>query len=260
MTSILRAGILKEMEETVNNNPPPNNTPPQSGQQQSSQPTMPKIPLPHLSPFKLILFSGIGFVCLMGLVNVFLQYISAPKDSPGNTTKVTISPTPVPVKIKTFTNKKFHYSVKYPDTLEQSEETPYSTAFTIKQRQFGHLVFPSLYVSVIPDGFTDKAKVYNFMSADAVDKFYTMQDNQSLQTETGTNAEHWIFKRLAAFTVADVQGVMIQNDNVLEGNGAINRRVLLKKNGFTYIIGSYYQSQQELNDYRDFLISFTFLP
>lgn len=232
----------------------------QPAPEQSSQNAMPQSPQPQrksMSLIKKIFVIFFGTVCFFGVWNSIAERINPPKQPatiPTNTT------TNTPVQTKTYTNKKYHYFVKYPDNLAMSEETPYSTVFTIKPKPVARLVFPLLYVSVIPDGFTNtKGEVYNFMTAEIINKFYALPDNETIQTETGTNAEYWKFKKLATIPVAGIDGIVIQNDNVFEGNGAVNRRVIVKKNGLTYIIGSYFQSQEELTIFRDFVLNFAFL-
>lgn len=231
--------------------PPP---PPQPNQPASSS-IKPPGPFSFIKKTILIVFV---IICLFGVWNTVIPVLF-PSKQIQNTNSQTNSPSQA-VQLKTYTNKKYNYSVNYPDTLAVSEETPYSTVFMINPKPVARLVFPTFYVSVIPDGFTNqKGEVYNFMSAEVINRFYTMQDNESLQTESGTNAEYWTFKKLATIPLVGTEGVVIQNDNVFEGEGYANRRILIKKDGFTYILGSYFQSQEELTSFHDFVMSFTFL-
>lgn len=216
------------------------------------------VPRKSLSLWKKILLIIFGTVCFFGIWNTILPLIF-PQKQPAETTDTQSMSPSIPTNGKTYTNKKYKYSVKYPDTLAMTEETPYSTVFTINPKPVARLVFPTFYVSVIPDGFTKKDEVYNFMETDSINNFFSMQDNESLQTEAGTTAEYWTFKRLAAISVGGESAIMIQNNNVFEGEGLTNRRILIKKNGLTYIIGSYFQSQEELTSFQNFVMNFTFL-
>ena len=257
---------MEDRETNVYGNPPAQvATTPQ--EQPPSQPATPQTPSPEqssqpprksMSLIKKIFVIFFGTVCFFGIWNSIAERINPPKQ-PATTTTTTSSGTPTG-QIKTYTNKKYKYTVKYPDNLEMAEETPYSTVFTIKPKPVARLVFPLLYVSVIPDRLAKPDEVYNFMTAETINKFYALPDNESIQTETGTNAEYWKFKKLASIPVGGIDGVVIQNENVFEGNGAVNRRILVKKNGMTYLIGSYFQSQEELTVFRDFVMSFSFLP
>ena len=246
-------------ENNINND---SNFAQQAPQQQVPQPqtvppaTMMRKPLTTFGLIKMVVAGLFGIVCLFGVWSAISDNFL-----PHNKSGAVISPSVAPsvaVAWKTFTNNKFHYSVKYPDSLEMSQDSPYSTVYQVKNRQ--RIGFPSLYISVIPDGFSNKDAIYNFMSADVINNFFTLPDNGSQLIEPGQDPQYWTYKRLASVPVADVSGVMIENDNVWDSqDGVINRRVLVKRNGFTYIIGSYYHTQQELNDFHDFVSSFTFL-
>ena len=239
------------MEDQTNNNTTPNNIPPPVA-------PPPRKPMSLLKKIIIIIF---GTVCLFGLWDTFFPSKNPPTQTNNTpTTATTNSPTPS-LNRKTYTNTKNKYSVNYPTNLELSQETPYSILFMQKQKQPGPPGFPSLYISAIPDGFNNtNTAVYNFMPADTINNFYTMKDNETKQTQTGTNAQYWTFQRLAKIPVADGEGIVIQNNNVWEGgNGLKDRRIIVKKNGITYIIGSYYKTQQELDDFHNFLLSFKFL-
>lgn len=161
---------------------------------------------------------------------------------------------------KTYTNKKLNYSLQYPGTLELSEVTAYSTTFMTKSKPLGGLVFPTLYISVIPDNFNgDQENIFNFMPADVINNFYTMRDNETQQTQTGFGSEYWIFKKIGTIQIAGIDGVIVENSNIIEGPGLVNRRIIIKKGGFTYLFGSYYNTQEELTALQKFILSFNFL-
>ncbi len=221
-------------------NSPQNTVPPQ---------TVTPAPRKGMSLFIKIIIAIFGVVCLFGVLKVTLQHVY-PTDQTKDS-KIIQS-----ANWKTYTNKKYNFAVNYPDYLKFSE-TPYSTAFVMKQNQSGSTGFPTFYISVIPDGFNNDKEVYHFMSEEIVDKLYSINDNANLQI--GPDAEFWTFKKLASIPVSGIDGVLIQNNNVLQGNGLVNRRIVVKKSGFTYIIGNYFKSQQELDDFYKFLVSFKFL-
>ena len=117
-----------------------------------------------------------------------------------------------------------------------------------------------MYVSTIPEGFNNDNDIYNFMPANIVDRFFSMRENEFQQTVTRDNAQYFTFKSLGSINVNGIDGVMIENDNVLDAqDNEKNRRILLKRNGLTYIIGNFYRTQQDLDDLHKFLMSFKFL-
>lgn len=221
----------------------------------------------------------IGVTLVVIIVGVGAYYLGARKNNaitPQITSQTpTSQPSPTSIaqpttssvdkeNLETYTNSKFNYSVKYPSNLELSQidlqNAPYSAIFNIKQTEPGPVGFPSLYISVIPDGFTNTGSVvYNFMPADVINSFYTMSVGDVKQTQTGTYSEFWTYKKLQNTTVAGQKGIVIENSKVWEGgNGLVDRRVYIKKNGYTYMIGTYYQTPQELNTFQNFLSNFTF--
>lgn len=238
------------MEENKSQNAQ-NSTPPETV---SPPPQAAAPPRKPMSLFKKIIYSVVGVVCFFGLIQVALQSFFPEKKS--NSQPIAI--TPANVSWKTYTNKKNNYSVTYPDYLKFSENK-YSTVFVTKVSKADSEEFPSLYISVIPEGTENTTEIYNYMSPDSVSKFFTMMDNESLETQSWPYAEYSTFKKLAALPVAGIQGVVIQNNNVLKGEGIVNRRILVKNGNYTYIIGSYYKTQQDLDVLRIFLESFKFL-
>jgi len=199
---------------------------------------------------KTIFLSIFGIICIFGIIQVVSQTFFPPE----NKTK-SVKLSPESTVWETYVNKNNSYSVSYPDTLELSE-TKYTTVFTLNNSSEGIPGFPLLYVSVIPDGFENDKEVYNFMSQTTINKIFSLRDSESIQTEAGPDSEYWTFTRLAAFSVSGSQGVMIENKNVYQGQGLINRRILVRGTNKTYIIGSYYSTQQELNALQMFLNSF----
>lgn len=173
-----------------------------------------------------------------------------------NTTK---QDSTVPADWKVYTNQKYNYSVKYPSTLDATEETPYSALFNVIQTKPGPTGFPTFYVSVIPDGSTNKdSTIYNFVYQEDRDKFVSLQVGDSVNTRKGgVYSEFWTYKRLIDTTVDGLSGLVIENNKVWDGgNGLVDRRVFIRKNGLTYMLGTYYQNPQGLNNFQSFLSSF----
>lgn len=158
---------------------------------------------------------------------------------------------------KTYTNKTYHYSVSYPGYLGLTD-TPYTAVFQEKQSQFARADFPAMYISSIPAGFTDNKKIYNFMPLDVIEKLFSASINEGVQIAPGEDAKYWTYTKLATLQVSGESGIIIQNNNVEHSEGDVNRMILVRKNGVTYIIGSYYKTQQELDDFYHFLSSFHF--
>jgi hypothetical protein len=97
------------------------------------------------------------------------------------------------------------------------------------------------------------------MSEDVINRLFQAANNESVQTVTGEDAQYWVFTKLATFPVSGVEGIIIQNNNVQHSEGEVNRRVLVRKDGVTYIIGSFYKTQEELDEFFKFLQGFKFL-
>lgn len=165
---------------------------------------------------------------------------------------------------QTYSNEKLGYSVKYPTNLEISkmdlQNAPYSAIFSIKRSGPGGPGLPVFYISVIPNGFTNtNSVVYNFMSDDLINSFFSMNIGEVKQTQTGTYSEFWTYKKLPNTTIAAQSGATIENDKVWEGgDGLKDRRVFVKRNNYTYMLGTYYRTSQELTDFQNFIENFTF--
>lgn len=210
----------------------------------------------RLSLFKKIIYSIVGIVCFFGIIQIVSQNLfpeNKPKSQPA-----AVVVTPSKVSWKSYANSKNNYSVKYSDYLKYSE-TRYSTVFIPKNTQSVSSDYPSLFISVIPDDLEDKKDIYNYMSPDIINKIFSMHDNESIETQSWPNTEFSTFRRLTQLPVSGKEGIIIQNNKVLKEEGMANRRVLIRNQDSTYIIGCYYRTQQELDAFRNFLDSFKFL-
>ncbi len=205
------------------------------------------------SPIKKIFFIIIAVVCFFGIVQIISQNLF-PAKSDRNQTRQTAPPIS---DWKTYKNKTYKYSVEYPGHLKFSE-AKYSTVFVPEKAASEVEEFPDFYISVIPQGTDNTRDIYNFMSEDIVAKFFSMRDGEALETQSWPYAEYSTFKKLAVIPLLGTSAVVIENPNVLKGDGRINRRILLKKGESTIIIGSFYKTQQELDSFRRFLESFSF--
>jgi len=207
----------------------------------------------HMGVFKKVFLGIFGFICLLGILRVgILNFF------PANSQTQVVKKATRAAGWLAYTNKTHHYSVSYPDNLKVSE-TPYSVIFQEKSEQAGVIGFPAIYVSVIPKGFETRKEVYNFMPESEIEKIYAMNDNAQLHTDIAPDAQYGVFTRLAAIPVGGVEGVMLQNTNVWQGEGFVNRRVVVRRENTTYIIGSYFKNQEELEVFRRFIESFVFV-
>jgi hypothetical protein len=165
--------------------------------------------------------------------------------------------------VNSYNNPKYGYSIRFPDDLEISQKdlinAPYSVILNEKKPPEGP-TFPILYVSVIPDGFTNKnAEVYNFLDSKIIDNFYTMTVGDTKATQE-SDPGFFTFKKLQDITVAGNRAIVMESDKVWEGeSGLKDRRVFIRRGGYTYMIGAYYKTQTELNNFQAFLQNFKFV-
>lgn len=164
------------------------------------------------------------------------------------------SPTPEPTKDwKTYSNKKYAFSVKYPLYLRTEESSSYYFTVNFKTPvNSASEPLPTFYISIISDDFTAKdPAAYNFLTSDWIDTFFSMEtgDTKSLTDEL-------IIKKLPNQIVSGQDGLVMEvtssNDNVRQ------RRIYLKKNGYVYMIATFYQQPEELDNFQNFLSNFKF--
>lgn len=175
-----------------------------------------------------------------------------------STFKFTYSNHPDNTNWKTYTNPKYNYSIKYPNNFELSQtdlRTSPDSAIFNKLPLFDAPGFPALYISVFLDGNAAGSASYNNMTDEVINSFYTMNVGEPKQIST--ESEFSIFKKLEDTIVAGQKGIVVENSKVWEGgDGLIDRRVFTKKNGHIYMIGTYYQSPQELSNFQNSLSTF----
>ncbi len=175
----------------------------------------------------------------------------APPSIITNSLKIAPSPTSTPnptVSWKTYSNQKYGYSVKYPSNLQTNEsETSYNqyVELTLGRDSSGNAYLPNYTVTVAKDDFQakDPASV-NFMSADWTNSFYNMNVGDTKTADTAT------FKKLPSEKVDGQNAVVIQ----VVAAGSNQKRYLLKKNGYVYMISDFSNSA----DFQNFLSTFKF--
>lgn len=215
---------------------------------QSSSPREQAVSNSPFSVIKKIIYAVVAIVCFFGIIQIISQNLFPANKEQSQTNQIT----PAQTNWKTYKNNRFKYSVQYPSNLKFSE-TKYSTVFVAKNSNADADEFPFYYVSIIPQEIDEKSEIYNYMPDELVNKFFSMSDKQSFETQSWPYAEYSTFKKLAMIPLFDTNAVVIENTNVLKGDGRINRRILFKKGSSTIIIGSFYKTQQELDLFRRFL-------
>lgn len=162
---------------------------------------------------------------------------------------------------KTYTNTKYGYSLNYPTTLKTDEETSYSTLFNIIPPNgcvgCGGGNFPTFYVSVIPDSFKPgKADIYNYPTTDFLSTLFSLPiGNTKPIYPNAPSSCNWT--RLQNTTL-DGNNAAVYETHPCTGGISKDRRVFLKKNGNIYMIGSYYDKDEESKRFDLFLYTFKF--
>ena len=205
--------------------------------------------------FKKIIYSVVGIICVFGLIQVALQYFFPEKKSKDQLTEIEYRS----AQWKTYTNNRLRYSVSYPDYLKFSE-TKYSTVFVLRDNNSGSEEFPHLYISIIPDNYKNTNEIYNYMSLDSINKIFSINNGESIEAQSWPYAEYSTFMKLATMRILGTDAVVVENKNVLKGDGRVNRMILLRNGNNTILIGSYYKSQEELDTLRMFLESLRMQP
>jgi hypothetical protein len=148
-------------------------------------------------------------------------------------------------------------SLVIPAEWELCTNTDLSRLFCRKQAELGGPAFPRFYLTVLPSGFTNEdASAYNFISEDVVKAVMGLPVGQSL----ATNAlpEYSTFTRLPDTTVGDLPAVVIENARVWEGGpNTKDRRVLVKVGAAIYMLGTYYETTDELAEFEQALAGVT---
>ena len=239
------------MDPNQTNTPPPTPLP--------QQQPLPPVRRP-MSLFKKIFIIVVGTVCLFGIWSTIFPDKTTDTATHKSATTTIAPKSSGPVQWKNYANKKYGYSVDYPNDLQISPKGSGSILFQTPQKAASPAAFPTLYISVIPAGATQSADIYNFWSPDMISSFSALKDGATIQTQTGTNAQYSTYQKLATIPVAGIQGTVIQNNKVWQGSVKLReRQILIQKSGMTYVIGGYFQTQQELDTLFHFLNNFKFI-
>ncbi len=174
------------------------------------------------------------------------------------------SPTPTSApysasRSSTFTNTPFYYSVQYPPKYK-AEMTQYSVIFdyTPDPEALGAPGFPSFYVTVLDGKNNEDPEAYNRLTKEQVTQIALLKNGEEIDTNPHTaDSGNWIFTRIQGYTVDGLPGVTIENAKPF-GYGGKDLRILVKKNGLTYMIGTYYATSQQLQIFKSFLSTFRF--
>jgi hypothetical protein len=207
-----------------------------------------------LSLFKKIFIIVVGTVCLFGIWSTVFpdkKTDTAINNITQGTDPKTLTPTTA-VQWKKYVNKIYHYTVSYPTTLRLNN-TASESALLYKQTNPGN--DPSLYVSAMQNGRNNaNTKMYNYMSTDVINSIAMLQDGASIKTPTG------IYQKLATIPIAGTKGFVTQTNKIVNDSTVVHdRRVIVQKDGVTYIVGGYFQTQAELDTLFRFVSSFTFI-
>lgn len=159
----------------------------------------------------------------------------------------TLTPDPT-ASWKIYSNQKYGYSFKYPSTLLINDfETSYNQYAEVTQGRdpSGNAYVANYTVTVAKEDFQAKdAASVNFMSSDWTNTFYSMSVGDTKTAATVT------FKKLPSQKVASQDAVVIEVVAV----GSNQKRYLLKKNGYVYMISDFNGSE----DFKNFLSAFKF--
>jgi len=149
------------------------------------------------------------------------------------------------------------YQLAYAPNWELSTTTPYSRVFS--QSGAEGPSFPVFYVTVVPNGFTnEQAEAYNFVAAE------TLQGLRSLaiggSTALDGNPDYSTFARLENTSVNGRDAVVIENSRVWEGSqDTRDRRVIVLGHDKVYMLGTYYESPDALENFKKALDAFQIL-
>ena len=161
---------------------------------------------------------------------------------------------------KTYNNQRYGFSVKYPSNLLAEENPGYSAnslfvGFTFGKDANGNEAFHTYDIFVVPTTFSSTDTVgYDFLTSEWINSLYVMSVG-----DVKPLANLLTFKRLADTKVSGQDGLVFEVD-LPDQSQPKQQRVIVKKNGYFYILEKDYRSDQELTDFKNFLSSFKFIP
>jgi hypothetical protein len=160
---------------------------------------------------------------------------------------------------QTISDPAHDYSMVVPSEWEACTTTEYSRVYCAPQSEPGAPGFPVFYVSVIPAGFTnDQGSVYNFMSEEVIRSVLTLPVGEALATDD-PSAEYSTFTRLPDVTILGEAWAVIENTRVWEGGpDTKDRRLIARRDDRTCVVGTYYETQADLDIFASVLATLAF--
>lgn len=163
---------------------------------------------------------------------------------------------------KTYTSNKYSFSIKYPANLEANDQSasPPSVLFEPPATQPGAPGFPTFWVSVEP--IPSSRNTYNSFSQEDLDTLYNSKVGEVISTAKNLKppySDYWNFKHVSDTEINNVGAMVVENNKVWEGGSSlVERIVFIKNNNKTYMIGTYYNNQTDLQAFQLFLSTFKF--
>ena len=149
------------------------------------------------------------------------------------------------------------YQAGYAPDWELETTTPYSRVFS--QRGAGGPSFPVFYVTVVPNGFTnEQAQAYNFVAAETLRGLWNVAIGSTAVLDG--LPDYSTFARLENTSVNGRDAVVIENGRVWEGGqDTKDRRVIILGQDKVYMLGTYYDSPDDLENFQKALGTFQIL-
>jgi hypothetical protein len=161
---------------------------------------------------------------------------------------------------KTISNDQYGFEFAYPPDWELCTRTEFSDVLC-RRGDSGGPSFPVFYITVIPEGYLNAdAAAYNFISSEKLDSLSNLPVGGSFAAEL--IPDYSTFTRLEDTTIHGKDATVIENDRVWGGTNANtkDRRVILIMEDNTMMLGTYYTSQSELEDFQAVLRTFRWKP
>jgi len=161
-----------------------------------------------------------------------------------------------PTGWEVISNDPYGFEFAYPPDWEVCTKTEFSDVLC-RRGESGGPSFPVFYITVIPEGYLNTdAAAYNFISRDKLESLSNLPVGGSVATELIPDFS--TFTRLEDANINGKNATVIENDNVWGGTnaGTKDRRVILTSEGATMMLGTYYTSQAELEDFQAVLRTF----
>jgi hypothetical protein len=149
------------------------------------------------------------------------------------------------------------YQLAHAPDWELTTTTPYSRVFT--RRGTEGPSFPVFYVTVVPNGLTnEQADAYNFVAAETLRSLASLAIGSS--TAFDAIPDYSTFTRLENTSVNGREALVIENSQVWEGGQDIkDRRVITPGQDKVYMLGTYYDSPDDLENFQKALGAFQIL-